>query len=159
MGQLVGKDFPSGKDNQYGNHFDNEMALGYTEAGNICRFGVFWQVAAEGERGQWLGEKLSCFMAGSGGQPQAMQKVAGRHEPWDVPRYWQTDRLPEAMRHDSGHGGSAAFLSAEFVDALVEDREPTVDVYQAIAMTAPGIVAHRSAMQGGELLDVPSFDR
>ena len=159
MGQLVGKDFPSGEDNQYGNHFDNEMALGYTDRGNICRFGVFWQVAAEGERGQWLGEKLSCFMAGSGGQPQAMRKVAGRHEPWDVPRYWQTDRLPEAMRHDSGHGGSAAFLSAEFVDALVEDREPTVDVYQAIAMTAPGIVAHRSAERGGELLEVPSFDR
>ena len=159
LGQLVGKDFPTGKDNRYGNRFDNEVALGFTDQGNICRFGVFWQVAAHGERGQWLGEKLSCFMAGSGGQPQATRKLNGRHEPWDVPRYWQTDRLPEAMRHDSGHDGSAAFLSAEFVDALVEAREPTVDVYQAIAMTAPGIVAHRSAERGGELLEVPSFDR
>jgi len=63
------------------------------------------------------------------------------------------------MRHPSGHGGSAAFLSAEFIDALVAGREPTVDVYQAIAVNAPGIVAHRSAMEGGALLEVPSFDR
>ena len=62
------------------------------------------------------------------------------------------------MRHDSGHGGSAAFLSAEFIDALVEDREPSVDIYESIAMTAPGIVAHHSALRGGELLEVPGFD-
>jgi len=160
QGQLVGKDFPAGKGkNAYDNPFDNEMALGYTNKGNICRFGVFWQIAAHGERGQWLGEKLSCFMASSGGQPQTKRKLHGRAEPWNVPNYWETDRLPEPMRHNSGHGGSAAFLSAEFIDALVAGREPTVDVYESIAMTAPGIVAHKSALAGGELLEVPSFDR
>ena len=47
---------------------------------------------------------------------------------------------------------------AEF-NALVEDREPAVDVYEALAMTVPGIVARESAMKGGEQLAVPSFDR
>jgi predicted dehydrogenase len=158
-GQLVGSDFPVGEENQYGNRFDNEMALGTTDRGNICRFGVFWQVAAHGERGQWLGEKLSCFMGGSGGQPQARRGLHGGWESWDVPRYWESDRLPEPMRHDSGHGGSSAFLCAEFVEALVEGRPPVIDVYESIAMNAPGIVAHESAMRGGELLEVPSFDR
>jgi len=159
QGQAVGEDFPFGRENRYGNPFDNEMALGTTDQGNLCRFGVFWNVAADGERGQWLGEKLSCYMAGSGGQPRAMRKLHGRLESWDVPDYWKTDRLPEPMRHDSGHGGSSAFLSAEFIDALVEEREPAVDVYESIAMTAPGIVAHASALRGGELLEVPGFDR
>ena len=158
MGQKIGEDFPAGKENRYDNPFDNEMALGTTDRGNICRFGVFWQIAAHGERGQWLGEKMSCFMASSGGQPQARRKLHGGWEPWEVPDYWATDRLPERMRHDSGHGGSATFLSAEFIDALVEDREPSVDIYESIAMTAPGIVAHDSALRGGELLEVPRFD-
>lgn len=158
MGQAVGADFPFGDDNRYDNPFDNEMAIGTTDRGNICRFGVFWNVAAHGERGQWLGEKLSCFMPGSAGQPQAKRGLRGGFEKWDVPDYWKSDRLPEAMRHDSGHGGSAAFLSAEFIDALVEEREPSVDLYESIAMTAPGIVAHQSALAGGELLEVPGFD-
>ena len=64
QGQLVG-DFPAGKENAYDNPFNNEMALGRTNQDNTCRFGVFWQVAASGERAQWLGEKMSCYMASS----------------------------------------------------------------------------------------------
>ena len=159
MGQLVGDDFPAGKDNVYNNPYDNEMAIGYTDKGNICRFGVFWQIAAHGERGQWLGEKLSCAMQSSLGQAQAKRKLHGRWQKWDVPRYWESDRLPEGMRHHSGHGGSSTFLCAEFIEAVAESREPMVDIYESIAMNAPGIVAHSSALKGGESLTVPSFDR
>ena len=67
--------------------------------------------------------------------------------------------LPETMRRDSGHGGSHPFLTHEFIMALVEDREPAIDVYESVAMTAPGIVAHQSALKGGEQLKIPSFDR
>lgn len=157
-GQVVGGDFPAGDENRYGTPFNNEVALGITEQGNVCRFSVFWGGTAHGERAQWFGEKMTCYMGGSGGQPAAMQKAGEGSQPWDVTSYWQTERLPESMRHKSGHGGSASFLSAEFVEALLEGREPTVDVYESIAMTAPGLVAHESALQGGAQLDVPSFD-
>ncbi len=63
------------------------------------------------------------------------------------------------MRHSSGHGGSHVFLAAEFINALVEDREPAVDLYEALAMTVPGIVANESSHKGGEQLTVPNFDR
>ena len=66
--------------------------------------------------------------------------------------------LPEAMRHASGHDGSHTFLTAEFINALVEDREPVVNVYESLAMTVPGIVAHQSSLKSGEQLPVPSFD-
>ncbi len=74
-----------------------------------------------------------------------------------MPNYWESERLPTAMRHDSGHGGSSVFLCAEFIEALLSDRQPAIDLAGSIAMTAPGIVAHQSAMQGGAQLDVPSF--
>ena len=61
------------------------------------------------------------------------------------------------MRHDSGHGGSAIFISAEFINALVENREPEIDLYESLAMTVPGIVAHQSALKDGELMRIPQY--
>ena len=37
-------------------------------------------------------------------------------------------------------------------------REPIINIRESLAMTAPGIVAHQSALKGGELLKIPSFD-
>jgi len=66
--------------------------------------------------------------------------------------------LPEPMRHESGHGGSHVLISAEFINALVEDREPEIDIYASLAMTVPGIVAQQSSLKDGEQLPVPQFD-
>jgi hypothetical protein len=41
---------------------------------------------------------------------------------------------------------------------VLNRRRPAVDVYEAIAYTAPGIVAHQSALKGGERLRIPGFD-
>jgi hypothetical protein len=159
IGQRIGADFPTAEENRYENPFDNEIALGVTNLGNICRFAVCWQIAAEGERGQWLGEKMSLWMDNSAGQPLTKRTANGGPTRWEVPNYWASDRLPEPMRHDSGHGGSSAFLCAEFINALLEEREPAVDIYESIAMTAPGIIAHQSALQNGKQLDVPDFEK
>ena len=66
--------------------------------------------------------------------------------------------LPESMRHPSGHDGSHTFLAAEFINDLITDREPAIDIYDALAMTVPGIVTHQSTPRVGERLEVPSFD-
>lgn len=36
--------------------------------------------------------------------------------------------LPASMRHESSYGGGAVFICAKFVNALLEDREPAVNV-------------------------------
>ena len=41
---------------------------------------------------------------------------------------------------------------------ILQDREPLVNIYEALAMTVPGIVAHQSALKDGERLKVPRFD-
>ncbi len=45
----------------------------------------------------------------------------------------------------------------EFVDAILRDRKPWVDVAQALNMTVAGIVAHQSALKDGELLKIPQY--
>jgi len=36
---------------------------------------------------------------------------------------------------------------------------PTVDVYEALAYTIPGIYAHQSALQGGIQLKIPDYGK
>lgn len=48
-------------------------------------------------------------------------------------------------------------LTHEFISPIVEDRWPTVNVCEAIAFTLPGIIAHQSALRGGELLKVKDY--
>ena len=151
-----GDQAPELKDNVYKNPLCNEAALYKTSGGNMFRCNVFWRIHAGGERAQWFGTKLAMYMPGSGGQPYIVQPEGGPPITQE-PNYWHM--VPETMRVDSGHGASHPFLTHEFIRAIVEDREPAVDVYESIAMTAPGIVAHESALRGGERMKVPSFDK
>jgi hypothetical protein len=56
-----------------------------------------------------------------------------------------------------GHGGSHGRLMHEFITAILEDRKPMVDITPALRMTVCGIVAHQSALKGGELMKIPQF--
>ena len=146
--------------NRMKNPFFNEFALMETSGGHVIRHNECRQISSqEMERAQWFGEKGTLYMAIPGVMVDTWQPRHGKPVPANVPDYWKTDRLPPAMRHQSGHGGSHTFLAAEFINAILENREPTVNVYEALAMTAPGLVAHQSALKNGERMKVPSFDR
>lgn len=152
------KDSPIYDDNVYNNPFCNSTALYKTNKGNAVRHSEFRHVAAGTcERAQWYGDEMSFFMPTPNGAPATICHRGNRPEPYDQPMHWKTDMLPEPLRHSSGHGGSHTFLTHEFVSALVENRKPSVDVYEAVAYTAPGIVAHQSALKGGEQLPIPDF--
>lgn len=56
-----------------------------------------------------------------------------------------------------GHGGSHAFLVHEFVDAVAHDRMPAINVWEAVRYMAAGVMAHKSALRDGELLNVPDW--
>lgn len=162
------------KDNAYKNPFCNETAFFTTDKGHSFRVAVYWDAPVGGcERGEWYGEKMSFF----NGHPNGMGPVIRRRgevvekddagferklaalEYYDQPKWWKTDMLPEPLRHDSGHDGSHTFLTHEFIDSLVHDRRPAIDVYEALAYTVPGIIAHKSALEGGKPFKIPSFDR
>jgi predicted dehydrogenase len=57
----------------------------------------------------------------------------------------------------AGHGGSHPHLVHEFVSALVEGRAPYPNAPQSANITCVGILAHESAMKGGEIIGLPEW--
>lgn len=169
-----GDDSPILKDNVYKNPFWNESAMFKTDKGHGFRVNVWWKGAHRGcERAQWIGNHMSLYddhpngmgaaIVRSGEQKEKDDAGFERSKPlfekFEVPEWWKTDRLPEPLRHDSGHEGSHTFLTHEFVDALTHGRRPVVDVYEALSYTVPGIIAHESALKGGEFMKIPVYER
>jgi predicted dehydrogenase len=161
------------KDNPYHNPFWNESAMFRTNRGHTFRVNVWWKGAHRGcERAQWIGDKMSFYaphpnglgpiIIRSGEQTEkddaGFVRKAPSFEKYQQPEWWKTDMLPEPLRHSSGHEGSHTFLTHEFIDAIIHNRKPAVDVYEALAYTVPGIIAHESALRGGEFMKVPQFD-
>ena len=57
----------------------------------------------------------------------------------------------------AGHGGSHPHLVNEFVSALAAKREPFPNARQSANITCVGILAHESALKGGEIIKLPEF--
>jgi len=58
----------------------------------------------------------------------------------------------------AGHGGSHPHMVKEFIEAIVENRQPMSDAVTSAYWTGAGICAHESAMQGGAKIMIPDFD-
>jgi predicted dehydrogenase len=160
--------------NLYGNPFWNTTAFFKTSGGHSSRVSVFWHVAAkEVERGAFYGDRASYIMARPEGSPNTIVRIGKEGQTrldengypeghvdshaFQQPNHWEM--LPESLRVRSGHGGSHTFLVNEFVSAILEDRHPAVNVWEAIAYTLPGLVAHQSALKRGELLKIKDYGK
>ncbi|MCR1163134.1 MULTISPECIES: Gfo/Idh/MocA family protein [Micrococcaceae] len=67
-------------------------------------------------------------------------------------------RLPqEFLGAPNGHEGSHQFLVDDFVTAVNDRSLPPVNAWVAARFTLPGIIAHESALRGGERLPIRDF--
>ena len=133
------------ENNQYGNPFGTEIALFRTSEGGMARMAVSWDTpGAGGEKGRIRTQKGTFYGGFDSGQKDQVP-VAIRRPP-----------LPPGV-DAGGHGGSHGYLMSEFVEAILLDRTPLVDVAQSLNMTVSGIVAHQSALKGGELMKIPQY--
>jgi len=129
--------------NRYKNGFGTEVALFRTSEGGMSRMAVSWDTRGPGgEMGRVRGPQGSFY---------------GKYE-------GLTSNLPNTRRpalpptlEPGGHGGSHGHLTNEFVSAILEDRQPLVNVAHALNMTVAGIVAHQSALKDGELMKIPQY--
>ncbi len=89
-------------------------------------------------------------------------------EPGMGGREWQSlsnfadDYLTDFWREEAGvdgdqHGGSDGAIMRAFVDCIVDDAEPYIDIYRALDFTVPGLMAEVSVKQGGVPVAVPNF--
>ena len=64
---------------------------------------------------------------------------------------------PSFVALPNGHEGSHQFLVHDFVVACIEGTIAPVNAWVAARYTLPGLIAHESAVRGGELLPIPDF--
>jgi len=62
-----------------------------------------------------------------------------------------------SFKQGSGHGGSHPHMAHEFVMSIIENREPFPNAPQSANWTSIGILAHESAMRGGERKVLPEY--
>lgn len=83
--------------------------------------------------------------------PEEIRKFTVRSKFYD-------ERNPQLMIEEGGgHGGSHPHLVHEFVRSILENRKPWLDEIFGANVTAAGICAHESAMQGGKEVVIPDF--
>jgi predicted dehydrogenase len=158
--------------NIWHNTFSNESALFRMSDGSAARINEFRRVGHPGgERMSMWGTQGSFELnaAGAAWVTKERGPVQRLDEIMDlkgvsvdggtfagVSSAHPVQRLPrEFIGLPNGHWGSHQFLVDDFVTACVTGQHPPVDVWQAARYTLPGIIAHESAVRGGELLDVP----
>ena len=130
--------------NQYGNEITDEVALFATTEGGTSRMLKARSTYKKGaEAGRVYGEKG--WMSGTS-YLGAMTKLPNIERPG----------LPPGMGA-GGHGGSHGRLTDEFISSILANRKPLVDIYQALNMTVPGVIAHQSALKDGETMKVPVY--
>jgi hypothetical protein len=93
--------------------------------------------------------------------------IYSRNESGNIvgPEQWQRNPLyaplpePLVKYTSGGHGGSHPYIVEDFVRSILDERPPAVNIYEAVAFCAPGIIAHQSAMRDGEQMKIPQFGR
>ena len=49
------------------------------------------------------------------------------------------------------------FELRDFVDSILHDSEPPIDVYTAMDFSVPGLISEQSIANGGMPIEVPNF--
>jgi len=86
------------------------------------------------------------------------------HEEWGCPKGLATERsdVPDWPEHGdlarrAGHGGGDFWTCFHFAQAIRSGRQPYLDVYRGVTMSSVGILAWKSALEGGRPFDMPDF--
>jgi predicted dehydrogenase len=81
----------------------------------------------------------------------------GEYAPHEVLRYKPAEKAAEESAA-FGHGGSDYYSMYNFVQKILGDESAdTIDVYEALDMSMPGLFAYRSVLQGGVSVPIPNL--
>ena len=121
--------------NGHKNPFGTEVGLFKTSEGGMSRMAISWDMKnAHGEKGRVYGQK-----------------------PHDETINGARPALPPLGPNPGHHGGSHPYLTNNFIDSILLDQKPIVDVSEALNMTLAGVIAHKSALKGGEWMKIPQY--
>jgi len=149
---------------EYGND-DTVVLLCRTEGGKLIRtrldilsnrpHGIV-NLALQGTKG--------CYESARGGEHRVYLKdfSDGKEEwrsLWDfsehLPDCWKGEEAKRAEK--AGHGGSDYIEVLGYVNCILNDTRPPIDIYDALNWTAVDLCSMESIAGGGKVVDVPDF--
>ncbi|MDP6041983.1 MAG: Gfo/Idh/MocA family oxidoreductase [Candidatus Latescibacteria bacterium] len=147
------------KDPYFGDAFSNETALFKMSNGATMRICEYRQIGHRGAEvfrifGTQASFKENTWITKSDATPLTIDEMRDPL-PQDVADAYQD--ISKTSNFYGGHGGSHAYLAHEFVDAIAHNRTPATNAWEAARYMAAGVMAHKSALRDGEILDVPDW--
>jgi predicted dehydrogenase len=147
--------------------FGNAVGLFKQHDGVPARVMEMRRVACGGaEKFSLYGQNLSVVAPSPGGwenhtalYERAADGGLGPPSPWYRRALYAPLPDPLVKYTYGGHGGSHPYIVEDWVRAILDRRVPEVNVYEALAYCAPGIVAHDSCLKDGERLKIPQFGK
>jgi hypothetical protein len=94
-------------------------------------------------------------------------KIMLNFNSWQIPEGYEEHNFYKPKEEETlgilaektGHGGGDFYMFRDFFDCIRTGRKPYFDVYVSTVMSAVGILAHRSVLDGGKPYAVPDFRR
>lgn len=142
------------------NQSDIQVALMKTEKDAILRMACGFTVPVPHGLHHWY------HLHGTGGRVEWQRSTDEGGKQWlaeygnEQPREMDWSFTPEDANEEaaaSGHGGTDWHAHKSFRDALIEGKQPDLDVYRAIETAAPAILAAKSINEDSMPQRVPDF--
>ncbi len=138
--------------NAIGNVFRSEVGLFRTTEGGLSRMIVCSSQGEYLEAGRIRGEFGGFNQTFVGDATGKQRYEEALRSGLQLKKY----ALPPGVE-PGGHGGSHGYLGDDFIDAILRNRKPAVNVIDALNMTVPGYYAHLSAVKDGETVSIPQY--
>ncbi len=93
-----------------------------------------------------------------GDKPRIYLEGKSDYDQWQSIEDYAAEFLPERYRRPmegAGHWGADTWSLLDFLDTIENDTSPPLGIYEALAMTLPGIISEQSIAQSGAWLGVP----
>ena len=88
----------------------------------------------------------------------AIQKIANTAGFYETSPIQPTERLPIEFKDiHNGHNGTHHFLIDDFCRAYETGKLSPTNIWAVARWNIPGLIAHESALRGGEVMDVPDL--
>jgi len=135
-------------------HMDNGAVFRLAQGGFVDRIAYRY----EGTRGNM--SNVVDHVHGAWGSGE----VTVSHNPWEVPEGDVVDKTYKPhfpawaqAAAAAGHGGGDFFTSHYFAEAIRTGKQPFLDVYRGVVMSAVGFLGWRSVTEGNAAIEVPNF--
>lgn len=143
---------------------DTVMMLCKTEGGGLIKIRIDMLSNRPANSYFSLQGTKGCFESsrGFGAQPKIWLSGFESGEQWKPLSEFESDFLPERWKSPPAEAQNLGdfgeyFKVRDFIDSILNDTTPPIDVYVAMDYTVPGLVSEESIANGGTPVAVPDF--